>query len=528
MRCTLLVILLCISRSLDAQEIVEVQARVTSIAGQNVYVDAGQQEGLATNDTLDVYRESAMMGQMYVVTAASSQSVLGFLESPFALTIGDLLVLVPKRTEEPEAVVETDSTIVDRPSILTPEVVEGTDETAPSIAISGRLQIGVDGLLSTTTATPNTPSTDRTFATPFALFRGRVDNLPGGFSLESHFRTAYRYADPVPMSEEIDLRVYRFSLFKRFESLPLDIQAGRFYNQHDRFSGYWDGLNVHVGDESRGVGVSAGFQPESNNEVPSGNLPKYTVYGHTSMNTESLRYEGVVLGGQILPTNQNVSNRTYVGTHHRISSGGVRGSIQALVDQDPANNEWTLSRLSGRITGSLSSGIHLRAYAMSRRPYILLGDRQDLLDRSTRIGGGATVSPRIGSLRGLSLRADISSATSENQPTTMNYSGGLNVARIPMLDAGISLNATLWQQRERQGVYAGFGLFRSFGSTYTRVGYRYQQSPLFNQDDIVTHGLEALLQIPVSRNASFSVQASTNFSDRISSTRIYTALWHRL
>lgn len=110
----------------------------------------------------------------------------------------------------------------------------------------------------------------------------------------------------------------------------------------------------------------------------------------------------------------------------------------------------------------------------------------------------------------------------------MTYSGGVSIPRIPSLNAGLSVDATLWQQDERQGVFGGVYVTRSFGSVYSRLGYRYNKSPLFNAGDIVTNGLEGLIQLPLNRRASFTIQASTNFNDRLSSSRIYTALWVRL
>ena len=97
---------------------------------------------------------------------------------------------------------------------------------------------------------------------------------------------------------------------------------------------------------------------------------------------------------------------------------------------------------------------------------------------------------------------------------------------------GLSANATVWTRDEttgtQRGVYGSAGLTRSFGPLYARLGYRYQQSPLTVGEALVTHGLEALIQVPVTRRLAFTLQASTHLSDRLSSTRLYSALWYRL
>src|SRR5690606_27280985 len=120
---------------------------------------------------------------------------------------------------------------------------------------------------------------------------------------------------------------------------------------------------------------------------------------------------------------------------------------------------------------------------------IFLGDLQTLLDRSTRVGGGAAVTLRGGPLPGATLRADVANAVTEGVPNTLSVSGGLSLPRLPGLGLGLSANGTVWQQDRddgaRRGIYGGAGLDRSFGSLYARVGYRYQQSPLTAAEALV-------------------------------------------
>src|SRR5690606_40775051 len=64
---------------------------------------------------------------------------------------------------------------------------------------------------------------------------------------------------------------------------------------------------------------------------------------------------------------------------------------------------------------------------------IFLGDLQTLLDRSTRVGGGAAVTLRGGPLPGATLRADVANAVTEGVPNTLSVSGGLSLPRLPGL-----------------------------------------------------------------------------------------------
>jgi len=514
-----------------AQEILTLEAQVMFIAGQTVYVSAGSDAGLVAGDTLDVYRNESRLGLMEVVSATSDRAVLGFVDAPFPVTIGDHLMLSVVLAQPEPIAMPTPTPETERPSILD----QGDDDAPRRVysapRVSGRLQIGMDGLMSSTQATDGGASFDRTYATPFALLRAKVENLPGGFELSTRLRAAYRYADPTPFSEEVDVRVYDLNLGKSFSNLPLEIRAGRFYNRYDRFTGYWDGLNIHVGDKERGFGVAAGFQPDRDNEMPTTDLPKYTVFGHAAFETEGVRFDGTVLGGQILPQSDSLSNRTFAGFQQQVFAGKFRASAEALADQDPETGEWVFSRLSARASVTAAPGLRLRGFAISRRSYILFGDWQALLSRSTRIGGGATVSLRNGPLPGVSVRADAANSFADGQPNTLTINTGISVPRLPSTSVGLSLNATMWQNESlgetRRGLYGGAGFSKSFGSTYARLGYRYQQSPLLGLDDLISHGINAMLQVPLRSGLAITLQASANFSDSISSTRLYSAIWYR-
>ncbi len=513
-----------------AQEAVTLETQVTFIAGQTVYVASGSDDGLVAGATVDVYRDARKLGAMRIVSATGDRAVLGFVGNLFSITMGDHLTLsLEPITRDPEAL-QPPPTDPDRPSILAQANDAAPDQVYRVPHVSGRLQLGINTLMSSTSSGDGA-QTDRTYATPFALLRAEVDDLPGGLKFSTRLRTAYRYADPTPFSEEVDVRVYDLSLEKSFSALPLEIRAGRFYNPYDRFSGYWDGLNVHVGGRERGVGISAGLQPDRGNELPVGDMPKYTVYGHAAYEADGIRLDGTILGGQILPTADGLRNRTFAGIDQNVFAGNVRASAEALVDQDPETGDWVFSRLGGRVSVTASNGVRLHGFASSRRSYILFGDWQSLLPRTTRIGGGATVTLRNGTFRGLTIRGDVTSATAEGQPATLTFSGGVSAPRISSTGIGFSVDGTMWQNEslgeQRRGIYGGAGVTRSFGSTYARLGYRYQQSPLLGMSDLVTHGFNLLLQVPLRSGLALTLQATSQFGDLTSSTSVYSAIWYR-
>src|SRR5690606_5813110 len=72
-----------------------VRARVTYIAGSNVYVDAGSEQGIRAQDTLAVFREAdgARLGAVVVLSVTDARAVATFAGRPFTLTRGTALLL---------------------------------------------------------------------------------------------------------------------------------------------------------------------------------------------------------------------------------------------------------------------------------------------------------------------------------------------------------------------------------------------------------------------------------------------------
>jgi hypothetical protein len=535
----LVLALLLMAMPAAAQETVRIEARVTHVAGQNVYLDAGTDNGLAQNDTLTALRNEQALGRLVVVSATAGRAVVGFPDEPFAVTIGDQLVLLKAAAPPEPAPPVTDvppAAQPERPSILERPAAPARASAALTPSFDGRLQLGTDILSSSTQSTADGPAFGRTFAQPFAALRAAAEGLPGGLRLDANLRAAYRYADPTPYDRPADVRVYQLSLEKAFRGF--DLRAGRFYNPYDRFGGYWDGLLLHLGDDDRGAGLAAGFQPDRADEAPSGDLPKFTAFAHHAFAVPTggdrpLRVEVTALGGQVRPRGDSLQARTFAGFQQTAYAPGLSLTSELLADQDPGTGDWVLSRLGARASVTAAPGLRLNAFALSRRPYLLLDDLQLLLDRSTRVGGGVSYSMQGGPLSGATLRADAAHAATEGQPSTLSFTGGLSLPRLPGAGLGLSADATVWTQDDpeegtRRGLYGGAGLDRTFGSLYARLGYRYQQSPFLPGEPLVSHGLDALLQVAVTPRVALTLQGSVLQGDRLSSTRLYTVLWYRL
>lgn len=506
-----------------------IAVQVTAVAGPNAYLDAGAEHGIATGDTLVAYRDDRRLGALRVVNASASRSVVTFLGESFSLTRGDRLVIAVSTPPPPVAETPaTDTTAVplpqrrsifDEPSTPLPD----TPSHDP-VRLTGRLQVGTTVLQSTTRPLDGGASTNRTFALPFAGIRGRVTGLPGDVRLNLNGRVTYRYRSEGAFDEPLDPRLYQASVEKSVGLVR--VEAGRFYNEYDRYSGYLDGLSVHVGSAEGGVGVTAGVQPDRADAGFSTDLPKYTAFAHYRLSPKPVRIELMAVAGQVVPQNEALQTRTFFGLTHRTYGDGFALSTDLLVDEDPATGETTVSRLLARGSAEIAEGLRLRARFQQRRPYILFDDLQQLRDLSERIGGGISYRFPSALLGGTTIRADVSSASAGDLPASLTVSGSVFVPRT-VGGIGLNANASVWTRDDRESIYASAALTRSFGGTYGSLGYRYQQTPLLTES-LVTHGVEGTLQLPLWDGVSATMQGSAQFGETLTTLRLYTGLGWRL
>src|SRR5690606_20935085 len=101
-----------------------VRARVTYIAGSNIYFDAGSEQGIRAQDTLAVFRQAdgARLGAVVVLSVTDARAVATFAGRPFALTRGTALLLALPRHGVPAGA----------------SPVAGADSTAAAKAAGGR------------------------------------------------------------------------------------------------------------------------------------------------------------------------------------------------------------------------------------------------------------------------------------------------------------------------------------------------------------------------------------------------------
>lgn len=524
----LVALLLVLALPVQAQER-RADVRVEAVAGENAYLDAGTERGVEAGDTLAVYRGERSVGRLRVVSATATRSVVTFVVDVFPITRGErltILLAAPRPVAEETAPDPADAPLPERRSIFEqPAPPLPSASRGETVRLTGRVQIGTSAFWSGTAMRDGGAARTRTFATPFFGLRGRVTGLPGDVRLNVNGRASYRYRSDGDFAEPTDLRLYQASVEKEIGLVR--VEAGRLYNEHDRYSGTLDGVSVHLGSAAAGAGVTAGVEPDRGSAGLSSALPKYTVFGHYRLTPKPLRIEFMAVAGQILPRTEGLENRTFFGLTHRTSGDGFTLSTDVLVDRDPATGDFAFSRLLARGTVEVTDGLRLRARFQQRRPYVLLGDLQVLRDVSERVGAGLSYRLPGRMLGGTVVRADVSRASAGDLPASLTWSGGLLVPRLPVGGLGLNAHASVWTREDRRSVYASAALARSFGPVYGSLGYRYQQTPLLTES-LVTHGIEGTLQVPLLDGVSATVQASAQLGETLSNVRLYTGLWWRL
>lgn len=521
----LLLLALLAPLAASAQAPLQLEVQVTAIAGADVYLDAGTDARLAPGDTLRVLRGNGSRGHLVVRSASASRAVVGFRDDPFPITRGERLTIVwtPRADDGEEAAPVEPRPDEGRVSVFDRPPAGPSRPSSPQPRVTGRVQIGTSGFWAETSS-PAGGGTSRVSATPFASVSARATDLPGGLRLRLDGRFTHRYRNGTPFDRPNDLRLYRASAAGDLG--PVEIEGGRFFDPYDRFSGYLDGLRLHLGDASRGIGLAAGLQPDWGAGGFSTDLPRISASGHSRFTLDGAEGTATLLAGHVSPQLEGLQSRTYLGAEARLAGSAFTFSADALLDRDPATESYDFSRLNLRGSWSAAPGLRLDGRYSRSRPYILLGTLQTMRPATQRLGAGGSYTFEGSPLAAPTLRADVAVASRDGF-SSVTYSGGLRAPRLPLAELGLDAYASVWTGRGNAVVTASGLLSRNFGRTWLSGGYRFSRSPQ-PAGALVTHGLQGTLQIPLMDRLALTLQGGADFSGRTTSSHIYTALWWRL
>ena len=500
---------------LAAQTADSVTVRVRQVSGQNVYLDIGSRHGLATGDTVQVFRGEAAepLGRVTVVAASEERSVLAFVESAFAIEAGESIRLGLLRP--PEMPLPDDATPrVNPPIQALSEAPTQTQSVGSRRPAYGRISAEVTGLQSTTRVGGSDPiDIDRAFATPSLRLDLTVPDAVWGFELRTSGRFAYRYSDPDIVEPAASTRIYAASLYRRFESVPLEAEVGRFRNSSESFSGYTDGIALRVGDRALGAGAVAGFQPDRWNEGVSFERPKFVLFADGEQRGEGWWWRGDV-SAHFVGGNELTRDRRFAGLSQRASIGRLRISHDVQVDQDPEGGELSLSYVRVQGAVDLSKGWTVRAGATRRQKY-----REPVSEPA--FGSAASrlqfdLSHR-GPAGGFGLGVSTGSIGGGGRTTT--YQAYADTPSLPSLEVAGQIRGSFTSSENGNTLSLAPSVVASIGGGRMIVGYRLYRSDWASR--LTTrHGADISLDIPLFSQVRANIQVIGGFSEVLRSEQV--------
>ncbi|NBC18533.1 MAG: hypothetical protein GVY18_14600 [Bacteroidetes bacterium] len=530
-------LILCGAASSRAQTVIP--AKVTYIAGANIYLDAGRDAGIHPDDTLTVLRDEAPMGSLHVISSMSDRSVLTFVDDPFPVTLGTTLRLRLPEGAKPEQPQETTSEEdeIEQPVSPTELIAEAdTVDTTPQKPsrttrdratrrrrrggprVSGRVMLSLNAVRSTTRWTNGTVNeTQRTFATPSLNLHTRVRDLPGGVQFQTRLRADHRYTSGRSITPATSVRAYQAVLSKDIGATT--VQAGRFYNRYEPFSGYWDGALVRYGRDHLGLGTAVGFMPERSNEGFSSEMPRYSAFAHLTLGErQRVEYDAEVSFNEIRPTGDLLTHR-YAGVSQRLSTrwGSVRSDLQ--LDRDPLEGGWVASRFYVRGTVMPTRALHLRGRYEVRQSYSIWRTTRVISPRRDRASGGFSLRLLGGSLGGdLSVNLD-------DDATSRTWSGFVQHPDLGVWGLGLSANMSYWDADRGTSFFLNTGVSRRAGALRMRVSYQYSRTSVLTRDPLVTHAGTLRLVLPVGRRFFTSTQLRVQQGETLRSLSGNASVW---
>lgn len=515
------------SQELDEVRILTV---VDYVAGNEFYLASGTDHLIQEGDTLSVYDGegpgAGLLGIITIQSATERRSVATFVGTQFSVARTDFLflglpqALADARRPEPEVVAQApqDPAAV-RDTLESDTEAPTPAQPRPPVQLNGRIYLDMDAL-QTTTRWGEGPDEEakRTFSTPTFRLQARARDLPGGMALNTSVRLSHRTSPDDLIQPVTSLRFYQFDLEKRFEAAPVQLHLGRFHNPYDDFSGYWDGMMVHLGDEGLGAGVAVGFEPNLWNEGFSSELPKVSGFVDYEGGGERTTYSGALSYSTTQPTN-GLPDQTYVGLSQRVRVGSAWIRQRVRVDQAANGSDWELSRLQLDASVPLSPG--LSAHGGWRRwrsstSFFSAGSTAPLRDRANvgmsywGLGGGVSV--------------DLSLDHPEIGDQARTATASFFLRRTPLLGLGFSGTASHWTRGENTSLILSPELRRGFGPAEVRGTYRfYQTEGAFGT--VRNESADLALTVAFGRGLSARFQGFVQWGENLDSNRLLVSLW---
>lgn len=490
-----------------------VTVEIRQVAGSNVYLDLGTDDGVAAGDTLEVRRgdEGTVIGRLTVVAATAVRSVLTFVGQPFPLVTGETVELelarAPPRSRDPA------------PPAPAP-AASRTVASAPHQRPHGRVSLEVAVNRSTTSMGLVDPQdVSRTFATPAVRMDATVPYFVGGFTLRTRARVSHRYSPDMDFADPTSAQVYDLSLEREFTRVPLRLTLGRFYSPVESFSGFWDGVSMRFGGRGFGVGFLAGLEPEAWSQEPSLDLPKATVFVDYGTGGGGWEWSGDVSTHVVAPRTEGLDSHVFLGVGQRVRMGALRLNADVQLDRDPGGGSVRLSEGVANATLALAPTFSLRVGGSRRERYSVYSVGDPFGPRRDRVGAGLSL--RMGSAF---LSADQAWNRYAGGIDRVSWSGSFSLSRLPGLPGvGWTTSGSYWTGGGDNALSAGSAVNFRLASARLRVGYRLHRSVILGRERIL-HAPDFSMDVPVPGDLALAVRTRGQWGDQLTAQYLSVGL----
>ncbi len=444
----------------------EEKFRINYISAENVYIEAGTENGIRVGDRLTVRQNGEIIAELEVVYTARESSSCRIIKKEHVLRIGDFAIS--------DKVAEADSpeSILAMRRSRTIRAPKGRHENNRPIKIDGSISLQWYRF-------KDLSASKRDFSQPALRVALRGRRLWGGdFTIYIRFRSKYnqrqRHYNSIIPANEWRNRLYEFSLSYNPEKAFFQYRIGRINSARFGGVGYIDGMSLQI-NTAKGLylGVFAGTQPEWQYSGFQTSIQKYGFFASYSRGRFGGRRFASTLSA-VGAYHGSIVSRKFMYWQNTYNAGRTLSFYQSL--EIDFNQGWRKNRtketvsLTGLYFSSryrpfkwLSAGLSYD----NRKNYFTYEMRSladSLFNAAFRQGVRTHVAVRLP--RNYRISANFGLRTRQFDKQYL-YSYGLVVQKYPFLQRGISIS----------------GRFSGFANSFTQ-GY----NPSLRLGKIFDHG----------------------------------------
>ena len=489
---------------------------VEYITTSQVYLSAGQLQGLFANDTVTARRGTGARDSLRLAIASSSRTrSVATPDANTAVNRGDVLFIeVSAAALQRAAALRAPPPVVTETATPPPAaaVVAQRQQTRPGI--NGRIGVELDAMQTEVRyGAGEDQSERRTWFTPTLRLRLRTEALPGGLRLSTNLR-ATQLSSTSTNPAELRVQLYQASLEGDIKPAGLHFQFGRFYNSYESHSGYWDGMLLRVGSNGVGAGIVAGYTPEHGNQTLSSASPKVSAFVDAHVRRGSFRYD-VDLSAHQQSNIFLVPNRQFVGLSQSIAFG--RSYFTQRVQLGKTGDQLELWQAQITANTVVAGPLSVNARFTTERNDLYFGNAPEL-GRRTRVSAGAVLSGKAGFANAEAGRID-NGFGSEATTASLNFflPRSLGIA-------GLGFSGNLSRDSAYTSTYVAPYIERASGGMRARLGATYYRTD-FGANVFEQKGGDISLTLPLGRRTEISWTAAASTGSSMRTARTSLALW---